>query len=434
MTTGGQTGDTGILIRIGAVDLATNKIRAVAAEARMLPAHFSQIGGALKNFGLKFVLPVYSLSKLAQSAAATIRELSVLTDRANDAGMAAPVLQKLVGAMQQVGVRAASIDTVAAAMQHMARTTGEVGAEGFAKVLGQAARLESEAERLDFLSRAFGRTNGAAFAALIRDGDAGIRKLIDLASGYPAVSDASAQAADAAADAMARATDAIKAGWGELLGTVVSWIEESFGPLPELAETVAHGIILAFKRVGDFFRAFSLGLRVIFEPVVRTITIAISAVSRLSRAVSDSNYSFRDALRDTWRDAGDEYGEMIGQWNKIAEKIHDDSNLGASAETRPVFQSMTSAIAKGGVSFRNEATKAIADMASAISNAFSKGGSFALKGSNEAAKIIRGSASGSAVQSQRTVTQFLPRIAQGIERTVSGIGDMVSTFGELEAI
>ena len=175
----------------------------------MLPAHFSQIGGALKNFGLKFVLPVYSLSKLAQSAAATIRELSALTDRANDAGMAAPVLQKLVGAMQQVGVRAASIDTVAAAMQHMARTTGEVGAEGFAKVLGQAARLESEAERLDFLSRAFGRTNGAAFAALIRDGDAGIRKLIDLASGYPAVSDASAQAADAAADAMARATDAI---------------------------------------------------------------------------------------------------------------------------------------------------------------------------------------------------------------------------------
>ena len=65
---------TGILIRIGAVDLATTKTRAVAMETRMLPAHFSQIGGALKNFGLKFALPVYSLSKLALSAAATIRK------------------------------------------------------------------------------------------------------------------------------------------------------------------------------------------------------------------------------------------------------------------------------------------------------------------------------------------------------------------------
>lgn len=424
---------TGISVTVAAVDATASTFRGVVRNVSALKAQVSGFGGSLAFFA-KIGAAVGSLAIVAKKAAESFRELSELTDRAADAGTSAPALQKLVGAMQQLGVRGASIDTVSRAMQNMARTTGEVGAEGFAKVLGQAARMGSEAERLDFLTQAFGRSQGAVFAAMIRDGDAGVQKLIDLAAGYPAVSDAAAQAGDRAADAMSRASGAIKAGWGEMCAQVVFWIESTWGPLPQVAQKISTGILYAFKGVTDSIRFIVLSVRSVLEPIVRTITWIVQSASMLTQAATDSGYSFRDAFRDIGDAAKDHVRDFVDGWNESAEGLFDFSNIGATTETSGVFDDMRRATKQGGVSFRNEATKAIADTASAISNAFSKGGSFALKGSNEAAKIIRGSATGSAAQSQRTVTQFLPRIAEGIERTVSGIGDMVSTFDDLEVI
>ena len=359
--------------------------------------------------------------------------MSALTDRAADAGTSAPALQTLVGAMQQLGVRGASLDTVSRAMQNMARTTGEVGAEGFAKVLGQASRMSSEAERLDFLSKAFGRTQGAVFASIIREGDAGVQKLLELAGGYPAVGDAAAQAGDRAADARARASDAIKAGWFEMLGNLVIGFENTFGPLPEVAAKVANGILAAFKFVADVVRTIVLGLRVVIEPITRTISSLVSAVGYLSRAVSDSSYTFGNAFSDIGAAARDQFDDMIAGFAESAEGLFDFSNIGANAETSSLFDGMRNAAKQGGVTFRNEAAKAVTETAAAISNAFSKGGTFAMRGSNEARKIIAGNAGGAA-QSQRAVTQLLPRIAEGIERTAAGIGEFVDTFGDLEAI
>lgn len=425
---------TGISVTIGAVDATAATFRGVARNASALKAQASGFGGSLSAFA-KVGAALGAVAFAAKKAADAFRELSALTDRAADAGTSSPALQKLVGAMQQIGVRGASLETVSRAMQNMARTTGEVGAEGFAKVLGQAARMESEAERLDFLTKAFGRSQGAVFAAMIRDGDAGVQKLIDLAAGYPAVSDAAAKAGDRAADAMARASDAIKAGWGEMCTQVVLWIENTWGPLPQVAQDIANGILYAFKGVSDTIRFIVLTIRSVLEPIVRTITWIAQSASMLTQAATDSGYSFRDAFRDIGDAAKQHARDFADGWKESAESLFDFSNIGARAETSGLFAGMRDAAKQGGVIFRNEAAKAVTGTASAISNAFSKGASFALKGSNEAAKILRGDPwRGGAAQSQRTVTQYLPRIADGIERTVSAIGDMEDAFDGLEAI
>ena len=422
----------GINLTISAVDATGAAFRSASLRTSSFRASVGGIGSSLKAAALQ-ALPFIGVAGAIRAAASAFREMSTLTDRAADAGASAPALQKLVGAMQQLGVRGASLDTVSRAMQYMARTTGEVGAEGFAKVLGQAARMGSEAERLDFLTKAFGRTQGAVFASIIREGDAGVQKLIELAGGYPAVGEAAAQAGDRAADAMARASDAIKAGWSEMLGNLVIGFENTFGPLPEVAAKVANGILAAFKFVADVVRTIVLGLRVVIEPITRTIATLVSAVGYLSRAVSDSSYTFGNAFSDIGAAARDQFDDMIAGFAESAEGLFDFSNIGANAETSSLFDGMKNAAKQGGVAFRNEAAKAVTETAAAISNAFSKGGSFALRGSNEARKIIAGNAGGAA-QSQRTVTQLLPRISAAADRIAAGMGGLVNEWNDLEAI
>lgn len=295
--------------------------------------------------------------------------------------------------------------------------------------------MASETERLEFLIKAFGKQQGAVFAAIVRDGGPALETLLGLAAGYPAVTDAAAQAGDRAADAMSRASDAVKAAWTETLGQLVIGFEATFGPLPEVAAKVSKGIMNAFKGVTDTIRFIVLTLRSIIEPIARTITLLVQSVGYLTQAVADSSYSFSDAFSDISQAARDHVHDFADAWKESAEGIYDFSNIGANAEASGIFDSMRTALQKGGVMFRSETAKAVGDFGKAISNSFSKGGSFALKGSNEARKIIMGDPwKDNAARSQRTVTQYLPRIAEGIERTVSRIGDMVDTFDDLEAI
>lgn len=422
---------TGISVTVAAVDATATTFRGVAGRVSAFKAQLAGVGSSLKAAALA-ALPFVGIAGAIRAASSAFREMSALTDRADDIGAAAGDLQRLVSVMQQIGARGANIETVSRAMQRMTRETGEVGIEGFARVLGTAAQLGTEAERVDFLMKAFGRNQGLVFAKMIRDGDAGVLKLMEMAEAYPAVSEAAAQAGDRAADAIAIAGDTIKAGWWNLLGSLVMGFEEAFGPLPRAAAMVGNAIVFAFKAVVEAVRGVMFVLRAVLEPVMRTVYLLYQAVGHLSRAVMDSGYSFKDAFNDIGADAKDQFGKYVEGLSERAGKFtlfangfsFDGLNLAGD------FTKAKDAAIQGGASFRKNASAA----AKEISNAFSKGGSFALRGSNEAAKIIRGSATGSAAQSQRTVTQFLPRIARGIERTVSGIDDMVSTFGDLEVI
>ena len=424
----------GISITIGAVDATAAAFRSAASRANTFKANVSGVGGALKAFGLA-VAPIAAVAATLRSAVANIREMSKLSDLAADANMATPMIQKLSGALAELGVKGASPEMVAHAMQFMTRATGEVGVEGFAKVLGQASRMGDEAERLDFLVKAFGRNQGAAFAAIVRDGGPALERLLQIAGAYPAISEEAAQAGDRASDALTKASDAIKAGWQSMLGDLIIGFEATFGPLPEVAQTIANGIVATFKFVSDVVKTIVLGVRVILEPIVRTVATLVSAVEFLSRAVTDSSYSFSDAFADITGAASDQFGDMVEGWAESAEGLFDFSNIGAKAETKPLFDKMRDALAQGGVTFRNETAKGIADAGRAISNSFSKGGAFALQGSNEARKIIMGGeAMGAGGNDRRQIARTMPTVVDKLSAIVRNTGDLAANLEGLEAI
>ena len=221
---------TGIAVTIGAVDQTAAVFQGAAGRVSAFKSQVAGIGASFKSLALA-ALPFVGIIGAIKSAASAFREMSTLTDRADDVGSSASDLQRLVSVMQQIGARGANIETVSRAMQRMTRETGEVGIEGFARVLGTAAKLGDEAERVDFLMKAFGRNQGLVFAKMIRDGDAGVIKLLEMSEAYPAVSEAAAQAGDRAADSMALVGNAIKAGWWNMLGSLVMGFEAAFGPL-----------------------------------------------------------------------------------------------------------------------------------------------------------------------------------------------------------
>lgn len=423
---------TGITVSFTGIDNTASTFRGIAGKINTLQKVAGGFSAKLGTFArLAPVAAVaYGFKQLAGSVAETWKELSNLSDRAADAGTTSPALQKLTGAMRQLGVRGASLETVSQAMQRMTRMTGEVGAEGFAKVLGQASRLENEAERLDFLSKAFGRQQGMVFASIVRGGDDAIAKFVELAAEYPAVSDAAAMAGDRAADAMSRAADAIKAGWGEMCTQLVFWMESVFGPLPEAAAKAARGVMYALKAIGVTIRTITLAVRILIEPIVRTVASLIETISNLRRAATEAGYSLRDAFSDSWQGAKDQFTDMWEGWTDTASDIFDFSNIGAERETKPIFDGMREAISEGGVTFRKEAERAN----KGLTNTF-KGGTWALEGSAEARRIIAGDSTRSGQDAaNRAVTSHMQAIVDTLRSIADSTLDTSDYLSELEAI
>ena len=431
--TGGFASDTAITLEFYGVNKTARSFTEIQGSLSVLNKLAGGFSAGIASFGRKLV-GIGAFVALGRSIATTARSLSELSDRAADAGTTSPMLQKITGALREIGVKGASLDMVAKSMQNMARLTGETGAAGFAKVLGQASRLGSEQERLVFLSQAFGRQQGAAFAALVREGDGAIAKFVELAAEYPAVSDAAAMAGDRAADAMARATDAIKAAWGETVAQIIVWIEDTFGPLPEIAADAAQGIMVAIKAVVDSIRAAVLVVRMIVEPIVNTFISLGYAVSNLVRAATESGYSFRDAIRDSWDVTK---AVFIGMGEGMAETIDslfDFSNVGANLESAPTIQAMEKAIRDTTpIAFGKEAEKAAGKLADGMKQ--TKGGTWALKGSAAARRIISGDPHrGAAESADRAVVSGMPTVVDCLRRIADSTLDTSDALAELEAI
>lgn len=425
-------GATGISLSFFGIDQTANSFRAIGGRIDALRGKAS-IAASSMSFLSRAFLPLLSIGAVTRAISGTARQLSALSDRAADAGVISPVLQKIDGAMRQLGVRGASIETISRALQNMTSRTGETGAEGLAKVLGQAGRLETEAERLTFLSQAFGRQQGQVFASIVRGGDASIAKFVELASTYPAVSNAAAQAGDRAADAMARATDQIKAAWGESLSAVIAWIEASFGPLPEVAAKVTQSVIDIFSAIPKFFRTLAFSVRVMIEWAIRFVTALTQSVGFLVEAIGSDSLTIREALSASADAFKTQYSDMRDGLEETYSSIFNP-DIHANLETQGIFDGMKKAIGEGGVTFRNEAAKASEDLAGAMKGV--KGGAWATEGSVAARRIISGDRyrDTGASAANRTVSNTLPTIATTLRDVAAATERTNDIFEELEAI
>ena len=206
---------TGITLRLTAVDATSRAFKNVASSAAKVTASIAKWGGA-------------AAAVAAGAFAVTANKLGKLSDVAQSAGATTEELTKLSGALDILGVKGSSPEELSAAFQRMAKTTGEVGVGGFYKVVAEIAKLPDIADRSAAAMQVFGKT-GLNFMPVI-EGAArnGVSALKDVAAAMPGISQEAADAGDNFSDAMTVMKNAASKVWNEGLMKVAELISGQF--------------------------------------------------------------------------------------------------------------------------------------------------------------------------------------------------------------
>ena len=176
---------------------ARNASRCGTVAAQQL----SLTNSAVHGLAAKGAVMAGIVSRVLSGAVDMAKEMGSLSDRAQDAGTTTQILQKMTAAMQNFGVRGASIDMVSRALQEMTKRTGKQGAQGFAEILGSIARVNDAQERASLLAEAFGVNAGRSFSTLVANGIDGLDAgLFELMGRFQTASDEAVFAGDAIAD------------------------------------------------------------------------------------------------------------------------------------------------------------------------------------------------------------------------------------------
>lgn len=213
----------------GASSKASHKLRdaALGAGKALL---FTGPLAALRSLRRGLLATSATAAALAYATDRAAARFGTLSDQAAQAGATADEITRLSLALQQAGVRAASVDTLASALARMAKTTGRTGLAGLRETLAEIAALPDEAARVVALSDTFGKALGPQFAALVRQGPDALKAGLDgVVAAMPGVSDAVVSAGDSIADGMASVRTALRNGWDSTLVSIATRIAEYFG-------------------------------------------------------------------------------------------------------------------------------------------------------------------------------------------------------------
>lgn len=233
---------------------ATINARMQAMGARLRLAAASIANGFKRAFvalGAAVAAVVVGIRKAAQN-------MSVLGDRAAQAGTSAQELNGLVVGLGVAGAKGANLESVTDALARMTKATGAVGMQGLQDTLAGIAALETEGERVAELSRIFGRTFGPGMAAIVRGGPDAVRAsmqgIVDIA---PRMEQRLVDAGDAIADGMAVAQNNIKTGWDSAWVEMAVTLSDHFGVPAEqiwarLGANIRFWLGVAFRHVTQF--------------------------------------------------------------------------------------------------------------------------------------------------------------------------------------
>ena len=206
---------TQLTLKVAAVNATSRVFRNVAASAASVTKSIAKWGS-------------FAAVGAVGAFAVTANKLSKLSDVAQAAGASTEELTKLSGALDMLGVQSSKPEELAAAFQRMAKTTGQVGVEGFHRVVEEISKLPTLQERATAAMQVFGRT-GLQFMPVI-EGAArnGIGALKDLEAAIPGISQAAADAGDDAADAFGVIRRAAAKIWNEGLMKVAELVAGNF--------------------------------------------------------------------------------------------------------------------------------------------------------------------------------------------------------------
>ncbi len=394
---------TGITIGIDGVDRSAKAMAAATANVerganRIKSAFDRSVGRSqfqatnmrFRAFGATAVAQGHLISaavmRIGRAAVGAASELGALTDRAADMNTTNVYAQQLSRALVQIGIKGADLDSLASAFLRMTRITGEVGEEGFTKIMKSIAAMNSEQEQATELQRVFGRS-GMQFAPLLRKGPEEFEKsLKSVMAVMPAVSDAAAVAGDSMADAYAVAADSVKVGFQEALGKIVIGVEKTFGmSLPALVMRAVAILKAAFQGAGS-------ALALVFHNIVESAKWAWGWIEYGAKKAAN-------AVANTWRKhvSGKELVELdikppefdFQSWADFGGTKAVEEYEAAMKKIHDYEAGMKGGKHRGGiVEGAEEAAGVLSDAASKISNAF-KNAKFVDAASYEAIKMVR---------------------------------------------
>lgn len=311
----------------GASSKASHKLRdaALGAGKALL---FTGPLAALRSLRRGLLATSATAAALAYATDRAAARFGTLSDQAAQAGATADEVTRLSLALQQAGVRAASVDTLASALARMAKTTGRTGLAGLRETLAEIAALPDEAARVVALSESFGKALGPQFAALVRQGPDALKAGLDgVVAAMPGVSEAVVNAGDSIADGMASIRSSFVTAWDSALVSIATGIAEHFGAdsFRELGARISAYVQyyadIAIRNLGplwDNLKFWATNLPRIFGAAFADIGDAIH--EHLSRGL-DTLGKYLPILRLYTRGAGAlgnlSAGDWEGAWDTI---------------------------------------------------------------------------------------------------------------------
>ena len=179
-------------LKIKGVDATGGAFASVNARAKATGASIrAALGGALAAAGAYLSL---------RSVAGAVNQLGTLSDLAKKAGTSVGFLTKATTAFQVAGLNVTS-ESLVKAMQYMQKSTGKQGEGAFFETARELAAIPDAATRAQEAVKIFGRS-GMELFPLINNGQEAVDKFIALQNVMPGVSQAAANAGDAANDAL----------------------------------------------------------------------------------------------------------------------------------------------------------------------------------------------------------------------------------------
>lgn len=219
-------------IQVRAVDQTAGAFSSIKARAATTGASIrSMLGGALAAAGAYLGF---------RALTGTISNLGKLSDLSKKTGASVDEMTRAVTAFQVAGLNM-SVDSFAKSMQYLEKNTGKIGLDAMFDQLKVISKIEDPAKRGAELMKNFGR-GGMEFAPLIRGAESSASAMGDVAAStdqtidkfrtlislMPGISQAAADAGDAAADAQTIIGSGISAIWSKTIGKICAMWGEDF--------------------------------------------------------------------------------------------------------------------------------------------------------------------------------------------------------------
>lgn len=270
--------------------------------------------GSIGKAALGATAVIGGVAMAASKFISTAKEMSEITDRAKDAGLASGQITKLTNAFSELGMKGASIDKTADIFQQMAKSGAGTTLGDFGTILREISALGTETERVDALTKVFGRTNAEALAPLIRDGPEAVNQIFSLGDSFAVASETAMNAGDKLSDAWSRICNTCKQGWYNFVGYFIDAFSIGASETNSSTDSMGQKFVDVMGKMGIAAGALVQGFIVAWKYVERTLISIFEsimvAIFEVQSWFTGEDYDFTGMQSEVWNETKEGYAEI----------------------------------------------------------------------------------------------------------------------------